>query len=580
MTSPLEPRSLLPGIGSMLKDSEKDMLWRVSVDRLLGFLRDFDYFTPWAQIFAHLPFSSILAMSQVNRGLRGHLHAETAEAMLLKIGRSRGVPSPPQGHSVLQWWRLLVGSSFLCEACGREAVPLNFSILRHLCSSCTFFAYRTPHTFVEVFGDSYTKFTGPVEQLLFLDTQYCVFVPPTYLWEDPTKCLPPSDQDLSCLEESTEPAARRALDVRKRIPVNVQWWECSLQGRCFTAGVQLSPSLWSLLEARTGWHREQVLSDAIWRLAQRPFLEKVKRLVCTLIAQADSPFSHQFSEALASGVSSFRRKLKPTSRLLPSFNALLSFPPVVEKFTATHRDLIKPRVVSELLYKKRETLFREVDRFRRKTANRFLSLGGLSVAYASFSIAPNLTSSDWRTIGSLAVIQLLCDSCDHLSVTPLAFLNHLNSQGVLCAFASWENALNPVFQPAAPALVLLSGLDPSTASADDIDALGYVYECRLCSVHSPTFRGSWREMILHYHRSHASTHAEHTPSTLSPETMFVVLGEAPLFPDAFQTLEWTCARCQAYVSARATREEVIEHLALVHRIGNPRVPGDYYYVGY
>ncbi|KAL0573083.1 hypothetical protein V5O48_008877 [Marasmius crinis-equi] len=561
-----------------------------------------------------LPLHSVLEMSYVNSRLRSLLQSDTARTRLVEIGYSRGVPPPPDGYRVLSWWRMLFGRSFLCEACGRESVPLNFSILRHLCAQCTFFASRTLHTFQEVFGNTYSKFSGPVERLLYLQDGYSVFVPPQYLWDDPTKCLPSPNDDLTLLETSTDPAALRALQIRQRIPIHISWWRRSLLGRCFEVGIQASPSLWSLVEVVTRRDREEVLPDAVWASLEQPFVRAVHGTLCTAILRSDTPYSRHLSDTLVSGVSRFRKQLKPSSRLLPAPRALLGFAPLVKMLASTHEELLNPRAVSDFLYSQYQTLFGEVDRFRKQVADRFREFEGFRRAYARLSPVSLELPPEWQILHSLAIVQIVCNVCGHLSLTVAAFLNHLNSGSTLCALSGWHDTFSLSPGLAAPALVMLSELDPSTATADAMDDLSYIYRCKLCPEDSQPVQGSWREMVTHYHAFHelpAGAGPGSSPSpdcvvlpenlftvlghshvqgswretvarynmsresldgtglgpslppdtSISPENLFAVLGQSPLFPNAMPLPEWTCARCHEYTSQRATRKRVEEHLA-------------------
>ncbi|KAL0578043.1 hypothetical protein V5O48_003948 [Marasmius crinis-equi] len=446
------------------------------------------------KIIAFLPLDSILAMAHVNARFRGLLQMDTTRPLLIAIGNSRGVPSPPFRYQVLRWWRLLIGLSFLCEACGRESVPLNFSILRHLCSQCTFFASRTPHTFQEVFGESYSKFNGSMERLLYLECGFSVFVPPQYLWDDPTKCLPPPNEDLSPFEVVPTLSGLKAVDVRQRIPFNVDWWQCSLQGRCFEIGIQASPSLWALLEILTGWNREQTLLDVEWHVLRSSFEHTVHGTLCTAIVHYNTPYSRRLSDALAAGVARLRNRMKPTSRILPASRALLAFRPLVEMIVATHEDLLTPRMVSDFLYEQRAPLLRAVDVISKRIADTFIDFEDFHRAYHLLSPSPFQPPS-WKEVRTLAVVQVVCNTCGHISVTVAAFLNHLNAGSSLCIHSSWDHifSLNPGL--AAPALVMLADLDPSTASADEMDDLSYIYRCQLCPDHPRHVTGSWREMV-------------------------------------------------------------------------------------
>ncbi|ESK90063.1 hypothetical protein Moror_7875 [Moniliophthora roreri MCA 2997] len=163
--------------------------------------------------------------------------------------------------------------------------------------------------------------------------------------------------------------------------------------------------------------------------------------------------------------------------------------------------------------------------------------------------------------GNLAVAQLRCFYCNRICTTQNAAGKHQDNVrecGLRNAWC-WGFKFSP--SKAALQVIGLSGLNPTTASADDMDAKGDFFKCLACD---EEFVGTWRECIT-CHDIH------HTPE-------FQLLEDHNAIRED-KRKSWACSLCNAHLVAQEMRATVIKHLESAHGTIEPKVPKDYLYAG-
>ncbi|ESK91136.1 hypothetical protein Moror_9539 [Moniliophthora roreri MCA 2997] len=167
--------------------------------------------------------------------------------------------------------------------------------------------------------------------------------------------------------------------------------------------------------------------------------------------------------------------------------------------------------------------------------------------------------------GNLAIAQLRCFQCDRICTTLNAAGRHQGNvrecrlTRTLCNASGWVFRFSP--SKAALQVIGLSGLSPTTASADDMDAKGDFFKCLACH---EEFVGTWRECIT-YHDIH------HIPE-------FQLLEDHDAVHED-KRKSWACSLCNTHLVAQETRPTVIKHLESDHGTTEPKVPKDYFYAG-
>ncbi|KAJ7473103.1 hypothetical protein B0H11DRAFT_2282623 [Mycena galericulata] len=136
----------------------------------------------------------------------------------------------------------------------------------------------------------------------------------------------------------------------------------------------------------------------------------------------------------------------------------------------------------------------------------------------------------------------------------------------------WSRTLSEPASAAARALVRLVGLDPKTATADEMDDVDHRFVCNDCP---PTQRGreamGWRKCLVHASEQQEKSDAgKHTSSwtLLSPKCAADVRrreGQDPCYMDE----AWICVLCTVHFDKNVRRAAAIEHVSSEHHILRP-----------
>ncbi|KAF8953642.1 hypothetical protein BDZ97DRAFT_2082542 [Flammula alnicola] len=132
----------------------------------------------------------------------------------------------------------------------------------------------------------------------------------------------------------------------------------------------------------------------------------------------------------------------------------------------------------------------------------------------------------------------------------------------------------------ARALVLCTGLDPNTTLATDMDAKDYRFTCLQCRPQKANgvwtrIGYSWRTAI-----SHTALHA--TATSFTPWEKLST-ADADMVKDKerndakWQTSNWTCGHCSAYLTTQKSRADILQHVQAMHGIALPREPDDIFF---
>ncbi|RDB26491.1 hypothetical protein Hypma_005620 [Hypsizygus marmoreus] len=136
-------------------------------------------------------------------------------------------------------------------------------------------------------------------------------------------------------------------------------------------------------------------------------------------------------------------------------------------------------------------------------------------------------------------------------------------------------------------LARLVGLDPSTASARDMDRVDARFMCAECPVE--TYRGvkgqmavTWRECVIHAidmqldFTLHEVAFVHSGWHLLTPETTTLVKLHEEKYPNPAEWA-WSCNHCAVHFDEFVRRKDALDHIIDVHSIETPRENIDFFY---
>ncbi|KAK7054552.1 hypothetical protein VNI00_003750 [Paramarasmius palmivorus] len=548
------------------------------------------------EIFSHLSPRDLLSLTEVNTEIRSILLAPNT-AGVWRSARQRcyeDAPAPIEEISEQRWARLLFDEEKKCEVCGILGCgKRELAIQKRICFHCVAETGIKCEDITAWYPGVETSVLEVVPRLSGATAEYefCDFYPKQEL-----DTIIATFRALNHVDAKRDfLATRRQFLLRvKEVSKEIRnWWLreearrsdankalrderlSSVKHRLVDAGyTQADVDCWEISQLPCV-NRPASLTDRSWDLIKNQVIDTVNRR--KLRGQKD--LLNARNEMITRAFHNFKRSVPgSTWRTFPSIHVIGFLDPVhhlkVSQDTSITEEDFRTTMETDLRL--------SMERWTKKQTRSILLRSG------HYRHNPGY----WRQIGSklypqaqrylnkaevpdfvldslfdtdLAVVEIRCSWCKKICYGINAAIRHLHSDSC----SRWKpdklEAPRKNFEPVyvswvAAACVVCDGLDPWSATADDMDERNSVYECRQC-----TFRGTWRALAAHASAADHDRFALRVSRAVSCDQS--ILNERV----------WSCNHCHEHLNGLVSRNEAVTHLKLWHDVWLPKVPRDFFY---
>ncbi|KAI3620993.1 hypothetical protein WG66_014789 [Moniliophthora roreri] len=538
----------------------------------------------YEKVFSYLSPKDLLALTRTNRDICTKL-LDKAATGIWRTARQQhynDAPGPFQGVSEARWATLLFDSSTLCEANGSQNIALEKRIC-HFCVAaggikCNDVALSYANVDPSVLSLA-SRSQGAKDSSSPL-TEY-------YSKEELDELLNVL-QNLVSKEERDEYIEGRKTRLEGLPVINsqIRSWIADEERRRLAANWALKAERREAIKERLiamGYTREDYwkvsrlpcvrraapLTDRSWALIQKQVIDTINQ--AKLQKQQDVLLSRE--DMISRAYISFKRSLPGIAwRTFPSVYTIGLLNPV------HHLKVSPDGGVTEEGFKTvmEADLIHSIQLWRNKQKRSLverLSMHRIPNGWRNFirGVYNETQIPDFDPFfdADLAVIAIKCRHCGHFCCGFDAAIRHLH--GDTCAarkpteLKTAKFNFEPDLSRAAALCIIGEGLNPWSATTDEMDQRGSIFQCVACAFH-----GTWRAWVEHAHSASSMC-----PNYVGKEDMQVRKLQGSHIVSVGK--EWACSRCNDHVEHFVSREIVVNHLIARHGILNAIIPNDFLY---